>query len=148
VAGLEDRPEGFDLSLSETAHQLGLGDRGGRHSPFVRAVARTIQFDLAQLESDDSLAVRRRVPPLNRRQVQRLSSALQESHRRWQEEQLHTPSGEDQRRRARLLALSVVELGEDLESAERHLLRMNYHPALARDAASWAWARHLSTRAS
>jgi hypothetical protein len=36
-----------------------------------------------------------------------------------------------------------VELGEDVEGTERHLLRWRYHPALARDAASWAWARHV-----
>jgi hypothetical protein len=148
VAGLEDQPEGFDLSLAETARQLGLSDRGGRNAPFARAVVRTIQFELAHVEGDDTLLVRRRVPPLNRRQVQRLSPALQQSHQRWQDEQLHLPSGEQQRRRSRLLALSLVELGEDLESTERHLLRWRYHPALARDAASWAWARHRSALAS
>ncbi len=142
VAGLDRSPEGFELPLAETARQLGLGDRGGRHSPFLRAVARTIQFDLAQPQSDGVLAVRRRVPPLNRRQVQRLSPALQEAHQRWQEDQLRMPTGEQQRRRSRQLALSLVELGEDLESAERHLLRWRYHPVLARDAAVWAWDRH------
>jgi hypothetical protein len=148
VAGLEDAPDGYDLSLAETARQLGIGDRGGRHSPFMRAVVRTVQFDLAQMEGTDTLAVHRRVPPLSRRQVQRLSPPLQASHERWQEQQLHAPNGEQQRRRSRLLALSLVELGEDLESAERHLLRWHYHPALARDAASWAWARHRSALAS
>jgi hypothetical protein len=148
VAGFEDEPDGYELSLAETARQLGLANRGGRHSPFMRAVVRTVQFDLAQMQGTDVLAVRRRVPPLNRRQVQRLSPALQASHERWQDEQLHAPNGEQQRRRSRLLALSLVELGEDLESAERHLLRWHYHPALARDAASWAWARHRSAVAS
>jgi hypothetical protein len=148
VAGLEEQPEGYDVSLAETARQLGLANRGGRNSPFVRAVTRTVQFDLAQPESGDTLAVRRRVPPLTQRQVQRLSPALQESHQRWQESQLQTPNGEQQRRRSRLLALSLVELGEDLESTERHLLRWHYHPGLARDAASWAWARHRSALAS
>ena len=144
AAGLDTSPDGFELSLAETARQLGLGDRGGRHSPFLRAVVRTIQFDLAQPRGDTVLAVRRRVPPLNRRQVSRLSPTLQEEHRLWQEEQLSIPTGEQQRRRCRRLALSLVELGEDIESAERHLVRWRYHPVVARDAASWAWDRHRS----
>jgi hypothetical protein len=89
VAGLETSPDGFELPLAETARQLGLGDRGGRNSPFLRALTRTIQFELAEPRGDTLLAVRRKVPPLNRRQVLRLSPALQEAHARWQERQLH-----------------------------------------------------------
>jgi hypothetical protein len=148
VAGLDISPEGFDLPLAETARQLGLGDRGGRHSPFLRAIARTMQFELAQPEGDAVLAVRRRVPPLSRRQVLRLSPALQEAHARWQEAQLRVPTGDEQRRRSRRLALSLVELGEDVGSAERQLLRWSYHPVLAREAASWAWDRHRSALAA
>ena len=66
AAGFEYGPEGFDLDLAETARSLGLGDRSGRHSPFVRSINRTIQFGLAQLVGEDALSVRRRVPPLNR----------------------------------------------------------------------------------
>jgi hypothetical protein len=147
VAGLEVAPDGFELPLAETARQLGLGDRGGRNSPFLRAIARTTQFDLARPEGDAILAVRRRIPPLNRRQQLRLSPALQEAHRRWQEAQLQVPTEEQQRRRSRQLALSLVELGEDVESAERQLLRWRYHPVLAREAAVWAWARHRAALA-
>jgi hypothetical protein len=143
VSRLEEQPDGFDLPLAETARQLGLGDRGGRHSPFLRAIARTVQFDLAEPVAQGVLAVRRKVPPLSRRQVLRLSPALQEAHLRWQEEQLHVPAGDEPRRRCRLLALSLVELGEDVEGTERDLLRWKYHPALARDAAEWAWSRHV-----
>jgi len=67
----------LDLDLAETARSLGLGDRSGRHSPFVRSINRTIQFGLAQLVGEDALSVRRRVPPLNRARVCRLSPALQ-----------------------------------------------------------------------
>src|SRR5579864_2428284 len=49
VNGLEASPAGYDLDLTDTARQLGLGDKGGRHSPFVRALTRCVQFDLAQL---------------------------------------------------------------------------------------------------
>jgi hypothetical protein len=140
AAGFDTAPDGFELSLGETARALGLGDRGGRHSPFLRTVNRMIQFELAQVVSAGTgeLAVRRRLPPLTRRQTTRLSPALQAAHERWQADQLKEPPAEAQRRRGRQLALSLLELGEDSEEAERQLLRWRYHPALARDAVRWA----------
>jgi hypothetical protein len=144
VAGLEANPAGFELPLADTARCLGLGDKGGRHSPFMRSLARLVQFDLAQAQGDPVLAVRRKVPPLSRRQVLRLPASLQAQHQALLEANLRTPSAERLRRRGRQLALSLLELGEDLEAAERQLLRWRYHPALAREAAAWAWARHRS----
>jgi hypothetical protein len=141
AAGFEYSPDGFDLDLAETARSLGLGDRSGRHAPFVRSINRTIQFGLAQLSGPEELSVRRRVPPLNRGQLHRLSPALQERHAAWQEEQLQTPAGEQQLRRARQLALSMLELGEDYGATERQLLRWRYPSALARDALLWAGAQ-------
>src|ERR1700748_3730179 len=66
-AGFDGDPEGFEMSLGETAQALGLGDRGGRHSPFLRTVNRMIQFELAQVITAGAgeLAGRRRPPPLN-----------------------------------------------------------------------------------
>ena len=75
AAGFEYSPEGFDLDLAETARSLGLGDRSGRHSPFVRSINRTVQFGLALLSGPEELSVRRRLPPLNRAQLCRLSPA-------------------------------------------------------------------------
>ena len=54
------------------------------------------------------------------------------------------PPAEAQRRRGRQLALSLLELGEGPEEAERQLLRWRYHPAMAREAAEWAWRQHRS----
>ncbi|HLI23411.1 MAG TPA: hypothetical protein VKU91_00535 [Acidimicrobiales bacterium] len=88
VAGFDIHPDGYHLDLAETARALGLGDRGGRNSPFLRTVNRAIQFGLAQACGHQELAVRRRLPPLNLRQAARLSPALQEAHRRWQADQL------------------------------------------------------------
>jgi hypothetical protein len=150
AAGFDSAPEGFELSLGETARALGLGDRGGRNSPFLRTVNRMIQFELARVldAGAGELAVRRRLPPLSRRQTARLSPALQAAHDRWQAEQLQEPPAEAQRRRGRQLALSLLELGEDMEAAERQLLRWRYHPALAREAVSWAVAAHRSAAAA
>jgi hypothetical protein len=148
AAGFDASPRGFDLSLGETATALGLGDRGGRHSPVLRTVNRMIQFELARVTGPDQLAVRRRLPPLSRRHTVRLSPALREAHERWQAEQLQDPPEEGQRRRARHLALSLLELGEDPESVERQLARWRYHPALVKDAAAWATERHRSALAA
>jgi len=143
AAGLDAFPAGFDLDLADTAAALGLGAKGGRHSPFMRALARSCQFDLAVARVDGSLAVRRKIPPLNRRQVLRLPPSLATAHQAWQQDELRTPAAEQQRRRARRLALSLVELGEDVDATERQLLRWKFHPGLCRESAAWASDRHL-----
>ncbi len=148
VAGLERQPDGYPISLSETARSLGLSDRGGRSSPFVRAVSRTMKFHLAVPEGPEVLAVRRKVPALTSSQVDRLPPALQSAHSRWQQEQLAAPPSDLMRRRGRLLALSMIEMGEEREAAEYRLLEMQYHPALAHDAAGWAWDRHRAALSS
>jgi hypothetical protein len=142
AAGFDVSPEGFQMPLAETARALGLGDRGGRNSPFFRTLNRMVQFELARASGPAELQVMRRVPPLNRRFVSRLSPALQEAHERWQAEQLQVPPAEAMRRRGRQLALSLLELGEDPEEVERQLLRWRYHPALSREAVDWAVDRH------
>ena len=147
AAGLEAEPAGFSLSLPDTASALGLGGRG-RHSPFVRALARSCQFELAMVPAPGELAVRRRLPPLSRRQVARLPAPLQAEHQRWQEAEAGVPAAEALSRRARRLALSLVELGEDLEATERQLLRWRFHPALAREATRWAWEHHATALAA
>lgn len=142
AAGFDTSPDGFEMLLGETARALGLGDRGGRNSPFFRTLNRMVQFDLARVSGSSELQVMRKLPPLNRRFIARLSPALQEAHERWQAEQLEAPPGEALRRRSRQLALSLLELGEDPEEVERQLLRWRYHPALSREAVEWAVDRH------
>ena len=86
--GFDAEPDGFDLPLAETARGLGLGDRGGRHSPFLRTVNRTVQFGMATAIGTGELLVRRRIPPLARRQIDRLSPERRDDHERWQQAQL------------------------------------------------------------
>ena len=85
AADLEASPAGFELDLAETAHRLGLGARLGRDAPFVRALTRCVQFGMARHEGHDALGVRRKLPPLNRRQLMRLPPVLQAEHERWQD---------------------------------------------------------------
>lgn len=143
VTGLDEAAEGFTLDLPSCARELGLGDKGGRSSPFARALGRLVQFDLARWHPGEaSLAVRRRVPPLNRRQVTHLPEGLRARHERWQAAQLERPPADGIRRRCRQLALSLAGTGEDRAAVERQLLRWGYHPALAYECAGWALAAH------
>ena len=145
VTTLEASPEPhFELPLGVTARRLGLGDKGGRHSPFMRSLGRLVQFELAELQDERTLAVRRRVPPLSRRQLLRLPELLQVDHQRWQEHQLQTPPTELARRRARQLALTYLETGLDADETERHLVGLNYHPAVASESTQWAAERHTA----
>lgn len=141
AAELEASPEGFELRLAPTAQALGLGGAGSS-STFVRTINRACQFALARPEGPGVLGVRRKLPPLNRGQLARLPEEVQAEHRAWVEGELGTPELERLRRRSRRLALSLVELGEDLDAVEQQLLRWHFHPALCFESAAWAWQRH------
>ncbi len=86
--GLDSCPDGFGLSLTDMAKALGLGDKLGRHSPFVKALHRSCQFDLTAL--DDShpsgmllLRTRRQIPWLSKRMTLSLPDALRAEHQLW-----------------------------------------------------------------
>ena len=76
---LEDAPDGYPLTLAPFARELGLGDGVGRTSPVVRSLARLVAFGLADINGGQ-LMVRRKVPPLARRHVQRLPGHLTAAH--------------------------------------------------------------------
>ena len=113
AAGFDYCPGGFDLDLAETARSIGLSDRSSRHSPFLRAVNRTVQFGMAKLTGSEDLAVRRRVPPLTYRQVSRLSPALQEPHAAWQAQQQAMAEAEPGRPTPPHPRLEVVPTGAE-----------------------------------
>lgn len=135
ASGLDNHPDGFDLPLLETARALGLGGEG-KNSPFMRALSRCCQFEMARPLGDNVLSVRRKLPPLNRRQLHRLSPLAQSEHDNW----VSSRNSEDEaaERRIRHVAMSLAQLGEDLEGVERQLLAWRFQPALIRPAAHWA----------
>lgn len=141
ASGFDYSPDGFSLDLSETARSLGLGDRSGRNSPFVRALNRCVQFGMAQVTAPDELSVRRRLPPLSRNHLNHLSPVLRARHEAWQAEQLGSPRDQEQLNRARRLALSLAEVGHDWGGVERQLLRWRYPADHVRDAIAWARAQ-------
>jgi hypothetical protein len=140
AAGLDDDPAGFDLDLADTARALGLGGRSGRHSPFRRALARCVTFEVARREGPITLAARRRLPPLPRRHLLRLPETLQEQHVNWMVPNRSSAVLEDARRTARRLALGLLAAGEGRPEVELQLVRWRVHPALAHEATQWAWA--------
>ena len=79
-----DRQTGsIELTVSDTSHALGLGQRDGSSSPIVRTLSRLAQFDLACDDGADKVAVRRNLPPVNRRHLRRLPAEVQATHAEW-----------------------------------------------------------------
>lgn len=141
AARLDEHPAGADLPVLETSLALGLGAREGQSSPLRRSFSRLVQFDLACADPAGSMAVRRNVPPINRRHARRLPAALQRAHEAWCSARLAEPPMEAVRRKARLVAVTLVELGEDVEGVERALCTAGFHPAVCRESATWAHER-------
>ncbi len=140
AAGLDDAPAGFDLDFADTARSLGLGDRSGRQSPFRRALARCVTFQVARREGPTTLAVRRRIPPMPQRHLQRLPSSLQSRHAQWLIPARSSPVLEEARRNARRLALALLASGNGRPEVELQLVQWHVHPAIAHEATQWAWA--------
>ncbi|MCC5953281.1 MAG: hypothetical protein JJU45_14400 [Acidimicrobiia bacterium] len=138
--GLEDEPEGFDVDLAAASRALGLGGHVTRHGPLLRSVERCCTFGMAQ-QLDERLLVRRALPPLNQRQVGRLPRDLRLRHDALAQETA-AAGVKERRRRARSLALTLVELGEADDDVERQLHRWRFHPAVAHDALRWARTEH------
>jgi hypothetical protein len=158
--GFDASPEGFSLPLHDTARALGMGDRMGRSSPFVKAIVRLCQFDLAA-PLPEALAVRAKLPWLSRRMIAALPPSLRDEHREWETAAGGMParppmmaaprpdadpdaSLAEHHRRAMQLAASVAQTGEDVDGVERALATWGFHPALARHLARWAVASHAS----
>jgi len=133
------------LHLTTVAAELGLGHRGGRNSPLSRSVQRAARFGAVRPVGAHSLQVRRRMAPLNRGQVLRLPEHLQRRHEAFLKEAPHTA---DQRQRARRLALSLMECGDNLGEAEQQLGVWQVPDAIASDAVHWAWKAHIGDPAA
>jgi hypothetical protein len=135
-------PDGMTMVVADTAGALGLGTGEGLNAPLMRSFGRLVQFDVACSTGDDAFAVRRFLPPVNRRHVRRLPVALQARHEEWVTQSLETSALDLARRRARRVAFTLYELGDDVDAVERALHTAGFPPPLCRDAALWAHNRH------
>jgi hypothetical protein len=147
---LDDDPAGFQLDTDEMARVLGIGDRPGSDGPFQRSLARCCRFGLAQpldpgvrdpRHGATRLAVRRRLPPLSAHQLRRLPPSLQASHRLWEARRPAGPDTERMKDRARRIALTLLDAGDDAPTCEHQLREWGFHPALGHDAVRWAVER-------
>ena len=139
----EARPGPVELPVATASQALGLGERAGHSSPVVRSLARLETFELACSDGHETVAVRRNLPPANRRHIRRLPPSLQAAHAEWAQARLAETPDAPARRRARCLALVLLEEGADAGHAERVLYATGFHPAICHDAARWAQQRHL-----
>ena len=81
--GLEERPDGFQISLADTARAIGLGGGTGRQSPITRTIDRACLFSTMLRVSESELHVRTHLPRLTPRQLSRLPLAVRNSHGPW-----------------------------------------------------------------
>jgi hypothetical protein len=75
-----------------------------------------------------------------RRHLDRLPAPLRERHAQWMIPPRSSPVLEEARRNARRLALALLASGNERPEVELQLVRWRVHPALAHEAAQWAWA--------
>jgi hypothetical protein len=135
----DDAPGGLELRVAETSQALGVGDRDGSSSPIVRTLARLEQFDLACTDPHSStIAVRRSLPPVDRRHLRRLPPELEQVHAHWAEARLAEPPQAEASRRARRLALALLEQGDAADHVEAVLGSVGFHPVVGADAVRWA----------
>ena len=138
----DETPAGVELRIAETSQALGVGNREGSSSPIVRTLARLEQFEVAFADPlSPTIAVRRNLPPVTRRQLSRLPMPLQRQHAQLAEVRLGEPPHAEARRRARRLALVLHEQGDDDDRVERALGSIGFHPAICHEASRWVHAR-------
>ena len=130
VAGLDQDPDGYDLDLHTTARAMGLSYNAARSSPFSKALQRCVMFGLAH-PVDHGLAVRRRIPQVTLRHLQRMPEPLQVAHHEWQ----RTTVDVDEFTRAHRLATAMLDLGDESTVIEHHLVALGVSDAVAAEVA-------------
>lgn len=131
-------PKGFEIDVATLSRDIGLGTRVDLRGSIARTIDRCTKFNLIQ-QQGDVLYVRRRVPPLGRRQIKRLSTRLQALHHSWTID----PADDGAERRTEMvraahLARTLLALGESTHEAERQLHQWHFHPSIAWHAVQWA----------
>ena len=78
-AWLEHEPDGITASIAMLSRCLGLGTGTGRRAPVARTLARLVDFKIASHDGE-RLLLRREVPMLSVRQIERLPACLITAH--------------------------------------------------------------------
>ncbi|MGD0219988.1 MAG: hypothetical protein ABSC73_05950 [Acidimicrobiales bacterium] len=146
AARLARSPAGCMLDVAETARALGLGERPGRHAPFMRTLARAADFGMIRVDPPDGLATRVRLPPLSARHLSRLPSSLRAAHRLAAGSTGEVDPADRLRDRGRQLALSLASIGAGRDEIEHQLLSWRFDRPLAEACAAWAASEAVGNR--
>lgn len=130
---LQQEPSGFQMDISQTSAELGLGYRTGNSSPLRKALKRLVQFQLAAFDGAATVAVRDQVPPLAERHERRLPTGTQRRLAIWKLDFADRRFDPVAKSALRLAATTPVEA-----AVERALFDEGHHPALCFAAAHWA----------
>jgi hypothetical protein len=127
-------PDGFSLDTADAARSIGVGTRGGRTGPFLRAIDRCVRFGCAQHAEHGILAVRRRLPPLSSAQANRLPRHLRGAHEDWQRDRRRRGPRPADDAHATRLARSLLDVGATAAEVEDQLRRWGFDDTGARRA--------------
>jgi hypothetical protein len=133
VLGFDRYPLGYELDLEETASALGLSYTVGTANAFMRSLNRCVLFGVSQ-RTDGGLAVRRKVPPVATRHLMRMPLHLRRAHQQWTLPTTRVSLADLER--ARVLAVAMVETGDEADAVERQLLALGVSPSAAIEATS------------
>ncbi len=113
---LDLHPDGIEIDLADLAQQMGLSYRPGNNSPFARALQRLVMFGLAH-HTAHGIAVRRRIPSVPQRHLNRMPVSLQAEH-----QALDTTVTLDDFSRAHTIAQAMRSTGDSPTRIERQLV--------------------------
>ena len=129
AARFDEDPDGFELDVADAARTLGLSAAKGSASPFGRSIHRCVIFGMAVARSD-GWTVRRRMPAVTARHLQRLPEPVQARHEQWTRTTLRL----DELERAHTLATAMVNAGDDPGLLAPQLVAVGISPAAAEEA--------------
>ena len=127
VMGFAEFPGGYEVDTAEIALAVGLSFTQGANCPFTRALRRCQWFGAAQ-SVHGGLAVRIKLPPVSRRQIQRFPISLKQSLAAWP-----VDSADHQQlvERAKLVASALITTGDDTDLLESRLTRIGIPVGIA-----------------
>ncbi len=132
-------PDGFSLDLTEMSQALGIASKGGRNNPFHRSINRVVSFKMGVTIDEQTIAIRRRMPPLHSGQVRRLPTRLANLHN--DTVRAHLTNQTEDRRRSENVALTLLQLGDSPDLAEQQLISWGIDYTVARQSVDVAWAQ-------
>lgn len=128
------------LELEDTARQLGLGHRGGRHSPLMRTVDRCVRFGMARAGSRGCLEVSTLLPPVPQTLRSRLPDHLRLELRAWDDTGATRNAAEADTAELEILAGALIELGAGLHESAERLTSWGVDVDRARHVTARAWS--------